>query len=179
MTVRAVDDGGTAAGGVDTSVPQTFTIAIVDQAPSANADAPGVLENDPAGVTFDVLANDTDPESDPLTVASYDESTIANGSLTDNGGGGSTYIPAAHFSGTDTFSYTGSDVAGNTATAVVTVTVAAVPDPPPAQTTPTSRRRACPSSRPPRASCRTTRTPAAVRSVVDTTPWRYRLPTAS
>ena len=130
VTVRAVDDGGTAAGGVDASAPQTFTITIVNQATSANADAPGVLENDPAGVTFDVLANDTDPESDPLTVASYDESTIANGSLTDNGGGSFTYVPATHFSGTDTFSYTVSDVAGNTATAVVTITVTAVPDPP-------------------------------------------------
>ena len=130
VTVRAVDDGGTAGGGVDTSAPQTFAITIVNQAPVATADAASVLENDAAGVTFNVLANDTDPENDPLSVASYDDSTIANGGLTDNGGGSFTYVPAAHFSGTDTFSYVISDGNGNTATAVATITVTAVPDPP-------------------------------------------------
>ena len=109
VSVRAVDDGGTAGGGADTSAPQSFTITIVNRPPVANADAPSVLENDVAGVTFDVLANDTDPESDPLAVASYDDSTIANGGLTDNGGGSFTYVPATHFAGTDTFSYTVSD----------------------------------------------------------------------
>ena len=68
-----------------------------------------VLENDVAGVTFDVLANDTDPESDPLAVASFDASTIALGGLTYNGAGSLTYVPAAHVSGTDTYSYTVSD----------------------------------------------------------------------
>ena len=130
ITVRAVDDGGTAGGGVDTSAPQAFTITVVNQSPVANADAPSVLENDPVGVTFNVLANDTDPEADPLSVASYDDSTIANGSLTSNGGDSFTYVPATHFAGTDTFSYVASDGNGNTATAVVTITVTAVPDPP-------------------------------------------------
>ena len=83
-----------------------------------------------AGVTFDILANDTDPESDPLAVASFDDSTIANGGLTDNGGGSFTYVPATHFAGTDAFSYTVSDGAGNTATGTITITVTAVPDPP-------------------------------------------------
>jgi putative nucleotidyltransferase with HDIG domain len=130
VSVRAVDSGGTAGGGVDTSAPQAFTITIVNRPPVANADAPTVLENDSAGVTFNVLANDTDPEGDPLAVASFDDSTIANGGLTDNGNGSFTYVPAPHFSGTDAFSYTVGDGAGNTATAVVTITVTAVPDPP-------------------------------------------------
>ena len=30
VTVRAVDDGGTAFGGADTSAPQTFTITVTD-----------------------------------------------------------------------------------------------------------------------------------------------------
>ena len=130
LTVRAFDDGGTAHGGADTSAPQTVLVTVVNQAPAAVGDAPVVLENSVAGVTFDVLANDSDPESDPLTVASYDDSTIANGGLTHNAGGSFTYVPAAHFAGTDTFSYTVSDGNGNTATAVVTITVTAVPDPP-------------------------------------------------
>ena len=130
ITVRAVDDGGTAGGGIDTSAPQTFTITVVNQSPVANADSPGMLENDPAGVTFNVLTNDSDPEGDLLSFASYDDSTIANGSLTSNCGGSFTYVPATHFAGTDTFSYTASDGNGNTAAAVATITVTAVPDPP-------------------------------------------------
>ncbi|MDX6631087.1 MAG: hypothetical protein QOH00_3333 [Gaiellales bacterium] len=130
VSVRAVDDGGTAGGGADTSAAQTFVITVVNQAPVASADAPSVPENDVAGVTFNVLTNDSDPEGDPLSLASYDDSTIANGGLTSNGGGSFTYVPAPHFAGTDTFSYTASDGNGNTAAALVTITVTAVPDPP-------------------------------------------------
>jgi putative nucleotidyltransferase with HDIG domain len=130
ITVRAVDDGGTARAGVDTSPPQTFAITVVNQAPTGNDDAPSVLENSLAGVTFNVLANDTDPETDALSLASYDDSPLGNGALTDNGGGSFTYVPATHFAGTDTFSYTLDDGNGGTSTAVVTITVTAVPDPP-------------------------------------------------
>ena len=130
VTITAVDDGGTANGGIDTSAAQTFTITITNLPPTAVADSATVNENDPAGVTFNVLANDTDPEGDPLTVAAYDDSTIANGSLTSNGGGSFTYIPATHFSGTDTFTYTASDGNGGTSSTLVTITVTPVPDPP-------------------------------------------------
>jgi hypothetical protein len=130
VTVRAVDDGGTANGGVDTSAAQVFTFTIANRAPATLADAPVVDENDPAGVTFDVLANDTDPDGDALSVASYDDSSIANGGLTDNGGGSFTYVPAPHFAGADTFAYTVDDGNGGTATGTVTITVNAVPDPP-------------------------------------------------
>ncbi len=130
VTVQAVDDGGTANGGVDTSAPQTLSITIVNRRPTATADAPSVLENDPAGVTFDVLANDADPEGDPLTIASFDASTIAYGGLTHNAGGSFTYVPATHFAGSDTFSYTVSDGNGGTSTAAVTITITPVPDPP-------------------------------------------------
>jgi hypothetical protein len=103
---------------------------VVNQSPAAAGDTPGVLENDVAGVTFNVLADDTDPEGDALSVASYDDSAIANGGLVSNGGGSFTYVPATHFAGTDTFSYTVSDGNGNTATAVVAITITAVADPP-------------------------------------------------
>ena len=42
IMVRAVDGGGTAAGGADTSAPQSFAITLVNRAPTATADAPGV-----------------------------------------------------------------------------------------------------------------------------------------
>ena len=51
---------------------------------------------------FNVLANDTDVDTgDTLTVSSFDASTIANGTLTDNGGGSFTYTPDPGFAGTD------------------------------------------------------------------------------
>jgi hypothetical protein len=97
----------------------------VNQAPTANADTPSVPENDTTGVTFNVLANDTDPESDPLSIVSYDDSTIANGGLTSNGGGSFTYVPATHFAG-EAFTYRATSVAsGLHADAVATITVAA------------------------------------------------------
>ena len=130
ITIRAIDDGGTANGGIDTSSAQTFTITITNLPPAAIADTPSVAENNATGVTFNVLSNDTDPEGDPLSVASYDDSTIANGSVTSNGGGSFTYTPAAHFAGTDSFTYTVTDGNGGTSTALVTITVTPVPDPP-------------------------------------------------
>jgi putative nucleotidyltransferase with HDIG domain len=130
VTISAIDDGGSANGGIDTSSAQTFTITITNLPPTAIADTPSVAENDPAGVIFNVLSNDTDPEGDPLSIASYDDSTLANGSVTANGGGSFTYTPAAHFAGTDSFTYTVSDGNGGTSTALVTITVTPVPDPP-------------------------------------------------
>jgi len=129
VTVRAVDDGGTANGGTDTSAPQAFAIKItpVNDPPVATADGFTVAEDDPAGITFDVLANDTDADSgDTRIVSSYDASTIANGVLTNNGGGTFTYIADTGFDGTETFSYVVADGAGVTASATVTITVTPV-----------------------------------------------------
>jgi outer membrane protein OmpA-like peptidoglycan-associated protein len=69
---------------------------------------------------IDVLANDSDPENDTLTITNV--SSPASGSATVTAGGIS-YTPAAGFSGTDSFSYTISDGNGGTASATVTVTV--------------------------------------------------------
>jgi hypothetical protein len=132
VTVIAVDDGGTANGGSDTSAPQTFTIQVTAQQdpPIATDDAASVNEDDAAGVTFDVLANDSDPDGDALTVGSFDGSTIAQGTLTHNGGGSFTYLPDAAFWGSESFTYTVSDGNGGTDTATVSITVAAQPDVP-------------------------------------------------
>lgn len=129
VTVRAQDDGG----GTDTSPPQTFTITVtpVNDPPIANPDSVTVAEGDPAGVTFDVLANDTDADpGDTLSVSSYDGSTVSNGTLTHVGGGSFNYIPDPGYSGAETFSYVVSDVSGSTASGTVTITVTAVPNPP-------------------------------------------------
>src|SRR5581483_3722553 len=133
VTVRAKDDGGTANGGNDSSAPLTFTITVtpVNDPPVARADSSAVAEDDPGGVTVNVLANDTDVDTgDSLTVSSYDVSTIANGTVSDNGGGSFTYVPDPGFVGTETFSYGITDGNGGTDSTTVTITVTAVPHAP-------------------------------------------------
>ena len=72
-------------------------------------------------VAADLLANDTDPEGDPLSLDSFN--SPANGTLIDNADGTLTYNPDAGFIGTDTFTYTVSDGNGGTDTATATITV--------------------------------------------------------
>lgn len=71
-------------------------------------------------VTINVLANDTHPQNQTLTVSSA--SDPPNGTATVNPNGTITYAPNAGFSGSDTFQYTVSDgSASDTATVFVTV----------------------------------------------------------
>jgi hypothetical protein len=70
--------------------------------------------------TIAVLANDTDPDADALTITGVTQG--ANGVVANNGSSVS-YTPNANFIGTDTFTYTVDDGNGHTDTATVTVTV--------------------------------------------------------
>jgi hypothetical protein len=79
-------------------------------------------------VTVDVLSNDSDPDSDPLTIDSVTQGS--NGSVVDNGDGTVTYTPDANFNGNDSFTYTINDGRGGTDTATVSVSAAAVNDAP-------------------------------------------------
>ena len=57
-------------------------------------------------VIINVLANDSDPNGDPLTVSAVTQP--ANGTAAISGGGQNvTYTPPGAFSGTATFTYTG------------------------------------------------------------------------
>lgn len=96
------------------------------QDPAANPDTATTAEDTP--VTIDVLANDTDPNGDPLTVSGTP--TARNGTVTVNPDGTLTYRPNPDFNGTDTITYTVTDPAGNTATSTVTVTVTPLNDAP-------------------------------------------------
>ena len=96
--------------------------------PVANPDAATTSED--TTVTIAVLANDTDPNGDPLTLTS---ATAPHGTVTINANGTLTYTPDANFNGTDTISYAITDPNGNTATSTVTVTISAVNDAPDAQ----------------------------------------------
>ncbi len=72
-------------------------------------------------VTVDVLANDSDPDGDAISVTSV--SDPANGAASLNADGTIIYTPDGGFNGTDSFTYTVSDPDGETDTATVSVTV--------------------------------------------------------
>ena len=109
----------------------TATVTVVVEDP---ADLPPVATDDANStdvgtpVVIAVLANDSDPEGEALTVAGVTDP--ANGSVVINADGTVTYTPDAGFTGTDTFDYTITDPAGNESTATVTVMVQdpAMPD---------------------------------------------------
>lgn len=97
-----------------------------NQPPVANDDQFSV-EADSADNELDVLANDTDPDGDELTIVSV--SQPANGQA-DIAGGFILYTPTAGFIGTDSFTYTVDDGFGGQDTATVTVTVESPNQPP-------------------------------------------------
>jgi hypothetical protein len=70
--------------------------------------------------TIAVLANDSDPDADALTITAVTQG--ASGVVTNNGSSVS-YTPNANFVGTDTFTYTVDDGHSHTDTATVTVSV--------------------------------------------------------
>ena len=75
----------------------------------------------PASVTIDVLANDYDPDGDPLTITMFTQG--AKGSVRLNANQTMTYTPKKAARGTDSFSYVISDGRGGTAGATVTITL--------------------------------------------------------
>lgn len=104
----------------------SITVAGVNDAPVAVNDsyttATSTALNVPAATG--VLANDTDPDNDPLTAAVV--ANPAHGSVTFNANGSFTYTPTAGFTGTDTFTYRDSDGTLNSNVATVTITIAGV-----------------------------------------------------
>jgi hypothetical protein len=98
---------------------------------SVNDDAP-VAENDSAkgvrkgSTTINVLANDSDPDGDPLTIVSFTQGSKGTVAFVGGGTTGTafTYTRNARATGTlaDSFKYTISDGNSGTATATVTIT---------------------------------------------------------
>jgi hypothetical protein len=121
-------------GGVFQTLPQPQKYLLVaNLAPVAVDDSASTLEDKP--VVVNVLGNDSDPDNnaanpnaDPPTIDSFTQG--ANGAVSAAPGGGLIYSPGADFTGTDTFTYTLRDVAGNKATATVSVSVTPVNDAP-------------------------------------------------
>ncbi len=102
----------------------------VDDPPVALADAATVVEDVPA-TTIDVLANDSDPEGDPFSIAAVTQPADGTVVIT-NGGADLTYQPDPDFCNTppgttlDTFTYTLTP-GGSTATVSMTVTCVGTP----------------------------------------------------
>ena len=107
--------GGSATGRVEITVTRPNT------PPQAAADEVTTAIDTP--VSIDLLANDGDPDGDPLQLLSL--GLPAHGWLAQEGGGMVTYTPAPGFSGVDSFTYTLGDDRGGHATGTVTVTVVA------------------------------------------------------
>jgi ELWxxDGT repeat protein len=99
-------------GGFDTA---TVTVTVSDTVnntpPVAVSDALTTIADTPV-MTGNVLANDTDADSDMLSVSGSTQPS--NGAAADNGDGTFTYTPDPGYTGFDSFTYTVSDGNGGT-----------------------------------------------------------------
>jgi VCBS repeat-containing protein len=145
VTVTVQDNGGTAIGGVATSVAQTFTITVtgVIDAPTLAAIAVNGTEDTTLAFT---AANFTGAytHAESTALVSFTVATLpATGTLKLSGTdvtvnqvipaanlGNLTYVPAANENGVKTFTVTASDGTLSSAAATVTMTLAAVNDAP-------------------------------------------------
>lgn len=117
----------TTAPTTTTTTPTTTTAPPANLAPVATGET--VATDEDVAVTVAVLANDTDPDGDSLTVSRADSTSALGGSVSCSADS-CTYTPPANVSGTDSFAYEVSDPDGSTARAVVTITIASVNDAP-------------------------------------------------
>ena len=109
------------------NIPATEDGQALPTTPSPTDDALATEEG--TALTFtaaDLLANDTDPNGDTLTIT--ETGTPGTGTLVDNGDGTFTYTPTTGFTGSDSFTYTVTD---GTETATANVQVAVTPPPGP------------------------------------------------
>lgn len=108
------------SGSLSATTTVIVTVVPVNDAPTPVNNS-GTLAED-TSVTLAVLANDTDPDGDPLTIAAVTQGTKGAVSFDSQA---VTYTPATNANGSDSFTYTVSD--GNGGTAVVTVSITITP----------------------------------------------------
>jgi hypothetical protein len=120
----------TITDGLDTAI-ATVSVEVIPGIPNAIDDIAETLLNTP--VTLNVLANDTDPENDPLTLTGLTQPANGTATIDDNETPDDPsddlviYTPNAGFSGEDSFIYTVDDGNGGIDTATVTVNVIVIP----------------------------------------------------
>jgi VCBS repeat-containing protein len=101
----------------------TLNVHSTNTAPTATNDSYSTTANAPLTMLAagGVLANDSDPDNDPLTSTLV--SSTSHGSVTLNSDGSFTYTPNTNFIGTDTFTYEANDGLANSNTATVSISV--------------------------------------------------------
>lgn len=148
-TVDWTNDGSTAPnnsfsyqlkdadGNLSDTATVTISVAAVGSPPTANDDTLAATEDTALSIDVanDLLGNDTDPDmGNTISLNSFTQPPLGEGTITDNMDGTLTYAPSADFNGATTFTYTAIDSDGNPSnTATVTINVAAVNDAPVAQ----------------------------------------------
>ena len=113
----AISDGK--GGSASATVGITIQPVVVNRPPVAQNDAFTVDQNSSAN-SLNVLANDSDPDGDTLTISAvgipaHGTATIAGNRIN--------YTPATGYSGPDSFPYSIADGKGGTASATVSITV--------------------------------------------------------
>lgn len=119
----------TISDGFDGTTTATVTIAVgaVNDVPIANNDTFTTSEDAPLAIDVaTLLANDADVEDGTPTFLSFN--TPSNGSLVSDTEGSYLYVPNPNFNGSENLTYTVVDSNGSSASATVTLTIAAVND---------------------------------------------------
>ncbi len=114
-------------GGVSNPATVSLTMKSPNNSPVARNDSASTQEDTP--VNINVLANDSDPDGNPLSVSIPSVSTDT-GTFSVNPDNTVTYLPAKNFNGLTGFYYKVSDGEGAEATAYVSLSVGAVNDAP-------------------------------------------------
>ena len=115
----------TTTDGYATSLPATVTLTVYS-IPVANADAYTTIQGQTLTVAVPgVLANDTNADGNGLWVSNYLQP--AHGQVFLSANGSFSYLPAAGYSGIDSFTYTAMDGMATSAPATVTLTVYSEP----------------------------------------------------
>ncbi len=117
------------ATGIGGTVTATATVTVINDSPIAKDDSATTDEDTP--VTLNVLANDSAPDGYPLVISNAGQGL--HGSVSINQDKTLTYSPSSNFHGTDSFAYSVIDSRGGSATAMVSMTVLPVNDPPVAE----------------------------------------------
>jgi probable HAF family extracellular repeat protein len=103
----------------------TISVTAPNRAPMAKADAVTLLANQ-SSITINVLANDSDPDQDPLTITAVAAGKLGTTAIVMVGGAQQVQYTAPaqrpKKASKDSFTYTISDGRGGTATGTVTVT---------------------------------------------------------
>lgn len=124
ITISAFD------GVLTTTATFTVTVNPVNDEPVVVVDSATTNEDTP--VVISVLTNDSDIESDSLSVSGVGSAAHGTVAITDEGQT-VTYTPVSNYNGSDSFTYTASDGSGSS-TSTVSITVTSVNDAPAAVT---------------------------------------------